>query len=88
MSAISASMQVDLITPLNGRTFIAKTGVVEISVDATHEMRKRMGRRKQFSGACTATKITRCGAVMISFDLYREDVRVLVDCSDSRCSAL
>jgi hypothetical protein len=30
-----------------------------------------MGGRKQFPSACTATKTTRCGAVMVSLDLYR-----------------
>jgi hypothetical protein len=31
-------------------------------------MRKRMGGRKQLSGACTTSKSTRCGAVMVSLD--------------------
>jgi hypothetical protein len=30
-----------------------------------------MGGRKQLSCACTTTKITRCGAVMVSLDPYR-----------------
>jgi hypothetical protein len=34
-------------------------------------MRKRMGGRKRLSDACTTTKVTRCGTVMISLDLYR-----------------
>jgi hypothetical protein len=30
-----------------------------------------MGGRKQFSRSCTTSKTTRCGAVMVSLDLYR-----------------